>query len=212
MCRDCGRVRPLGHNTTRRSLRTWAAEHRTMAILKRTRCIGPDSCSHVVLSCRFMPEQLPPGQKAARTRKRRAAAAKAVQTKRRMSAFAKARAAEAASKEALRIYCQGHGWKIAFFEGATGAPRTGIIDAVMFRFGRKNADALDVRLIQLKGGKAGLSGPEIARLKKAVDAASVKWLIAAFDGEELHVVPDDPRFEACQARLETFTRVSISRS
>jgi len=109
-----------------------------------------------------------------------------------MSAFAKARAAEAASKEALRAYSQEHGWKIAFFEGATGAPRTGIIDAVAFRLGRKNADALDVRLIQLKGGKAGISGSEIARLKKAAASATVKWLIAAFDGEMLHIVPDDP--------------------
>jgi hypothetical protein len=139
-----------------------------------------------------MPEELSAGQKAARTRKRRAAARKALRTKKWMSAFAKVRAAEAASKEALRAYCEEHGWKVAFFEGATGAPRTGIIDAVAFRLGRKDADALDVRLIQLKGGKAGVSGPEIARLKKATDAATVKWFIAAFDGEILHVVPDDP--------------------
>lgn len=135
--------------------------------------------------------ELTPGQKAARTRKRRAAAAKAQRTKRRMSAFVKARAAEAASKEALRAYCQEYGWKVAFFEGATGAPRTGIIDAIAFRLARANADALDVRLIQLKGGKAGVSGPEIARLKKAASEARVKWLIAAYDGETLHVVPDD---------------------
>ena len=48
-----------------------------------------------------------------------------------------------------------------------------------------------VRLIQLKGGHAGVSGPEIARLKKAATGATVKWLIAAFDGELLHVVPED---------------------
>src|SRR5690348_11858551 len=94
----------------------------------------------------FMPEQVSAGQKAARTRKRRLAAAKAVRTRRRVNAFVKARAAEAASKEAMSAYCREHGWKIAFFEGATGAPRTGIIDAIAFRLGRKNADALDVRL------------------------------------------------------------------
>jgi DNA invertase Pin-like site-specific DNA recombinase len=139
-----------------------------------------------------MADELSAGKKAARTKKRRIAATKAVQTKRRMSAFAKARAAEAASKEALRVYCQEHGWKIAFFEGATGSPRTGIIDAVAFRLGRKNADALNIRLIQLKGGNAGVSGSEIARLKKATSATIAKWLIAAYDGETLHVVPDDP--------------------
>ena len=139
-----------------------------------------------------MPVELTPGQKAAQTRRRRAAAAKAVRTKRQISAFAKARAAEAASKEALKAYCEEHGWKVAFFEGKTGSPRTGIIDAVAFRLGRTNADALDVRLIQLKGGKAGISGPEIKRLKKATDDATVKWLIAAYDGASLHVIPDDP--------------------
>lgn len=108
-----------------------------------------------------------------------------------MSAFAKSRAAQAASKEALRLYCEKRGWKLAFFEGATGSPRTGIIDAIAFRLARRNADLLDVRLIQLKGGKAGVSGSEIARLKKAAAGATVKWLIAAFDGEALHLLPDD---------------------
>src|ERR1700690_2042666 len=137
-----------------------------------------------------MSDPLSAGQKAARTRKRRAAAAKAAQTRRRLSAFAKAHAAEAASKDALRTYCEAHGWRLAFFEGATGSPRTGIIDAIAFRLSRKNADLLDIRLIQLKGGKAGISGAEIARLKKAAKGAAVGWLIAAFDGESLHLLPD----------------------
>jgi hypothetical protein len=62
-----------------------------------------------------MPDELSAGQKAARTRNRRQAAFKALQTKRRARAFTKARAAEAASKEALRAYCQERGWKLAFF-------------------------------------------------------------------------------------------------
>lgn len=137
-----------------------------------------------------MPE-LTTGQKAARTRKRRAVALKAVRTRRRISAFAKARAAEAASKEALRSYCQEHGWKAAFFEGESGSPRSGIIDAIAFRLSRRNADVLEIRLIQLKGGKAGVSGPEIARLKKAVSGATVNWMIAAYDGETLHLIPEE---------------------
>jgi hypothetical protein len=62
----------------------------------------------------------------------------------------------------------------------------------MFRLGRKNADLLDIRLVQLKGGKAGVTAAEISRLKKAASGAAVKWVIAAFDGEALHLVPDDP--------------------
>jgi len=121
---------------------------------------------------------------------RHEAALKSWRTRRTMSAFAKVRAAEAASKEALRLYCQKNGWKIAFFEGATGSPRTGIIDAIAFRLGRKNADMVDIRLIQLKGGKAGISGAEIARLKKAAKNATVSWQIAAFDGDSLHFLPE----------------------
>lgn len=120
------------------------------------------------------------------------AAHKAWRTRRRLSAFAKARAAEAASKEALRAYCESRRWRVAFFEGATGAPRTGIIDAIAFRVGRKNPDLLSVCLIQLKGGQAGVSGHEIARLKKAAAGATVRWLIAAFDGDNLHLLPDEP--------------------
>lgn len=123
---------------------------------------------------------------------RSAAALKAWRTRRAMSAFAKSRASEAASKEALRLYCQQHGWKLALFEGLTGAPRTGIIDAIAFRLGRNNADLLDVRLVQLKGGKAGVSASEISRLKRAAAGATVSWLIAAFDGAVLHLLPDDP--------------------
>ena len=125
------------------------------------------------------------------TTDRHEAALKAWRTRRTMSAFGKARAAEASSKEALRIYCQERGWKVAFFEGATGSPRTGIIDAIAFRLSRSNPDVLDVRLVQLKGGKAGVSAPEIARLKKAATGATVNWLIAAFDGETLQLLPDD---------------------
>jgi hypothetical protein len=109
-----------------------------------------------------------------------------------MNAFMKARASEAASKEALRSYCEQYGWLVAFFEGITGAPRTGIIDAIMFRVSRKNPDVLDLRLVQLKGGKAGVSGTEIARLKKAVGIVSPNWLIAEFDGETLHFLPNEP--------------------
>lgn len=139
-----------------------------------------------------MPDELSAGQKAARTRKRRAAARKMWRTRKRMSAWEKAHAAEAASKDALKTYCKKHGWKIAFFEGTTGAPRTGIIDAIAFRLGRKNSDLLDIRLVQLKGGNAGVTAREIARLKEAATGATVNWLIAEFDGDTLHLLPDDP--------------------
>ncbi len=121
---------------------------------------------------------------------RSAVARKAWQTRRRHGVVITIRDKERASKVALEDYCKIHGWRVAFFEGPTGAPRTGIIDAVMFRIDKHNADLLDLRLVQLKGGKAGVSGAEIARLKRAAADARVTWLIAAYDGEVLHMVPD----------------------
>jgi hypothetical protein len=140
-----------------------------------------------------MDEQLNPGQKAALTRKRRTAGRKAAQTRKRKGALRKARAAEAASKAALEDYCSKQGWNISFFEGATGSPRTGIIDAVAFRLDKRDSDKLDIRIIQLKGGNAGITAKEIARLKKSAKAVTVNWLIAEFDGAILHMLPDDPR-------------------
>jgi hypothetical protein len=49
-----------------------------------------------------------------------------------------------------------------------------------------------VRLIQLKGGKAGVTPHEIARLKKATSGVEVNWLIAALDGDVLPIAPDRP--------------------
>src|ERR1700679_1147590 len=109
-----------------------------------------------------MPEDLTPAQKAARTRKLRAI--EAANQQKHLNIFEKARASEAASKKALTEYCEKRKWRVAFFEGKTGSPRTGIIDAIMFRIAKSNADVLDLRLVQLKGGKAGISGAEIARL------------------------------------------------
>ena len=52
--------------------------------------------------------------------------------------------------------------EIAFFEGKTVAPRTGIIDAIAFRLGKKDCDLLEVRL---KWEKSHLPGErERARL------------------------------------------------
>lgn len=116
---------------------------------------------------------------------------KSWKTRRIKNAFIKVRASEAASKEALTLHLEARGWKVVFFEGKTGSPRTGIIDAVAYRLDRKNADQLDVKLIQLKGGKAGITGREITRLKKAAETAKVSWALAAYDGETMQLVPED---------------------
>ncbi|MGH8510384.1 MAG: hypothetical protein ACREU8_03055 [Gammaproteobacteria bacterium] len=110
----------------------------------------------------------------------------------RRSAPYRAARSEKASKIALSEWCQENGWKVVFFEGATGSPRTGIVDAVIVRIKPRDPDAIEVRLVQLKAGVGGLTGTEIARLKNAVSQLSTDWLLAAFDGQTLHLVPDIP--------------------
>jgi hypothetical protein len=112
---------------------------------------------------------------------------------RNKQAWDKAHAAERASKKALVKYCVERGWRVAFFEGKTGSPRTGIIDAIAYRLGKHDADRMELRLIQLKGGKAGITAEEIGRLKGAVRAVEVKHLIAEFDAkrEVLELMPDE---------------------
>jgi hypothetical protein len=118
------------------------------------------------------------------------AASKAWATRR--SAPYKARKTEKASKAAFSAWCRANGWKVIFFEGETGAPRTGIVDAIIARIRPRQADAVEVRLVQLKSGSAGVTGREIARLKSAVKNLSPDWLLAAFDGEDLLFLPEIP--------------------
>jgi hypothetical protein len=127
------------------------------------------------------------------TNKAHEAGIKAWETRKWRIAQGKAALAEAASKEALRQYCKQHGWHVAFFESKTGAPLTGIIDAITFRIAKGRPDVLDLRLVQLKGGKAGVSGREITRLKQAASAVEVNWLVATLDAENhvLHLLPAD---------------------
>ena len=70
---------------------------------------------------------------------------------------------ERSSKEALSGWAKANGWRVVFFEGSTGAPRTGIVDAVLIRLARAKPDVVEIRLVQLKAGAGGLTAHEIAR-------------------------------------------------
>jgi len=109
----------------------------------------------------------------------------------RHSATYKARKHEQASKKALRGWCESNGWKVLFFEGKTGASRTGIVDAVIVRIRSNDADAVEIKFVQLKSGAGGLSGPETTRLKSAVEKASIDWSAALFDGSDLHFIKNE---------------------
>lgn len=73
------------------------------------------------------------------TTKGRKAAIKAWQTRRHLSAWEKAHAAEAASKAAFTLHFEKQGWRVAFFEGKTRAPRTSLRgDSLRFHAGVGN--------------------------------------------------------------------------
>ena len=108
------------------------------------------------------------------------------------SALYKAGKSERSSKVALAQWCRSNGWEVVFFEGESGAPRTGIVDAVMVRIKPGDADAIEIKLVQLKSGGGGLTGGEITRLKKATEGISRDWLLAACDSGLLHFLPELP--------------------
>src|SRR2546426_169726 len=115
----------------------------------------------------------------------RSRSAKRAWATRRSSRY-RASKSEAASKTALSTWCRTNGWKVVFFEGPTGAARTGIVDAVITRIAPRAPDTVDVQLVQLKSGLGGLTGTEIRRLKAAAAQLSTGWILAAFDGQTLH--------------------------
>src|SRR5215831_16156217 len=116
--------------------------------------------------------------------KRSQQARKAWRTRRRPQH--KAMRAERGSKAALAAWCKLNGWRVVFFEGRTGAPRTGIVDALLVRIASGDADCLELRLVQLKSGGSGLTAAEVARLKNAVNKVRKDWELGAFDGTVLH--------------------------
>ena len=93
------------------------------------------------------------------------------------------------------LWCQRNDWKVVFFEGKTGAPRTGIVDAIITRIRRCEPDGIEVRLVQLKSGAGGLTAAEVKRMKLAVENLSLDWVLCAFDGQTPHFVPDVPQSE-----------------
>jgi hypothetical protein len=118
---------------------------------------------------------------------RRRKAAKAAWVTMRSAPFRAQRTAKR-SQEALREWAKQQGWYVLFLDASSGYPRTGIVDAVMLRIPTSAPDELEVRLVQLKGGSAGLTAPEVARLEAAVQAVAtkVKSLCVLHDGRQLH--------------------------
>ncbi|MBI5545850.1 MAG: hypothetical protein HY901_18325 [Deltaproteobacteria bacterium] len=105
----------------------------------------------------------------------------------RRSPTYKARRTANASQVALRAWARENSWYVVFLDAPSGHPRTGIVDALLVRIGTHDSDALEVRLLQLKGGSAGLKALERRRLVAACSKLWVSPAYAFFDGEAVEV-------------------------
>jgi hypothetical protein len=106
----------------------------------------------------------------------------------------KARRSERLSKEALEAWARKSGFRVAFFDAASGHPRTGIADAVLVRIRPRAADQVELYLVQLKGGNSGFKPNEMARLERAATSVKAVPLIVLHDGERLHFLGGQPSF------------------
>lgn len=110
----------------------------------------------------------------------------------RQSATYRARKTAVESQRALERWAREHAWKVVFMDSESGNPRTGIVDAVLVRVRPKEPDMLDIKLVQIKAGSAGLKAREMKRLCNSVSNLSAEHLVVLFDGEDLMFSPSEP--------------------
>lgn len=127
-------------------------------------------------------------RKAAKRKSRLEAGRKAAATRR--SPPYKAKVTAKRSQKVLFDWAMGNGWHVVFLDSAKGNPRNGIVDAVLVRIARGKPDVVQLRLVQLKGGLAGLKAREVTRLERAVTSVEVHALFALHDGARLTTMVD----------------------
>lgn len=88
------------------------------------------------------------------------------------------------SKAALEEWASQAGWHVVFLEPG-GKARRGIVDAVLVRAAPLAPDTVQVKLVQLRGGKAGLAPAAERRLERAADHVEIEVLHVFHDGNGL---------------------------
>ena len=80
------------------------------------------------------------------------------------------------SRAALAAWAAEAGWRVVFLEPAAGKARRGIVDAVVVRSSPHAPDTVQVKLVQLRGGKAGLAPAAERRLERAAEHVEIEVL------------------------------------
>ena len=106
---------------------------------------------------------------------RRAIAKKAAQKRKWRKAAAKAHKTAKNAKTFTKYYLNKKGYRCIDFDSRKGHEWKGIVDLFAVKQGNKNPDNLSIALLQVKGGKAKVSGSEISRLKRAVKNVKIGW-------------------------------------
>lgn len=107
----------------------------------------------------------------------------------RRSPVYRARQTARQSQVALKEWAKTNGWHVVFLDAPSGSPRIGIVDAVLLRVRSRSKDQIDVRLVQLKSGTAGLTAGEFDRLCSAVERIDVEGLAALCTGKDVFIAP-----------------------
>jgi len=79
------------------------------------------------------------------------------------------------SRAALAAWAAEAGWQVVFLEAA-GKARRGVVDAVVVRPSPNAPDTVQVKLVQLRGGKAGFAPAAERRLERAAEHVEIEVL------------------------------------
>ena len=106
-----------------------------------------------------------PGQKAAHTRKWRAAAERAHYTGKNAKTF-------------TRYLLGKHGYHSMSLDSKTGYEYKGVVDLIAVKRDKSDPDLLTIVLVQVKGGSARVTPAELERLQSAAKRLRVQWNVA----------------------------------
>jgi hypothetical protein len=104
-----------------------------------------------------------------------------------------ARAGEAATRLALEETLLRRGWRVIFFDEhfgpLFGPERPKLFDGIAIRLLPGAEEKVELRLVCVESDTLEAPPELIERVRRAARSASVEWLVAAFDGESMRVVP-----------------------
>jgi hypothetical protein len=104
------------------------------------------------------------------------------------------RAGESATRVALEETLLRKGWRVLWFEDTVGplegADRARLLDGVAVRMRPGEEEALEFRLLRVQSGTLDVPEGAADRMRRITSALDASWLLAAFDGEQMRLIPD----------------------